>query len=307
MTRRHKVFFVFLGIWAVAAYFTRGNSVPKAKNPPQPTFPPPVSKFTTRLPLMGDIPPPEISAQYVFIMDRGSKMVLYSRAADDRIYPASTTKMMTALVASEHFDWDTHLTVSRSYPDGVDIGLRPGEQVSVENLLYALLIQSANDAAEVLAENYPGGRTGFISSMNQWADRLNLRQTNFLNPTGLDQDGHLSSASDLARLAASGVDGVWLQAVLTRLAPFPWDARQSEGHKTRLKSLRLLVERARRHGVGVYLYLNEPRSCPTSFFATHEPPAQRPSLLGVVRRNHELECPRISRVPSDRQGITKRL
>ena len=68
----------------------------------------------------------------------------------------------------------------------------------------------------------------------------------------------------LARLAASGVDGVWLQAVLTRLAPFPWDARQSEHYEARLKNLRLLVARARRHGMGVYLYLNEPRACPMS-------------------------------------------
>ena len=88
----------------------------------------------------------------------------------------------------------------------------------------------------------------------------------------------------LARLAASGVDGVWLQAVLTRLAPFPWDAQQSEGYKTRLKNLALLVERARRHGVGVYLYLNEPRSCPTSFFAT------RPNVKGVAEGDFAALC-----------------
>jgi hypothetical protein len=80
------------------------------------------------------------------------------------------------------------------------------------------------------------------------------------------------------------VDGVWLQAVLTRLAPFPWDARQSEGYKTRLKNLRLLVERARRHGVGVYLYLNEPRACPTSFFAS------RPNLKGVAEGDFAALC-----------------
>ena len=94
----------------------------------------------------------------------------------------------------------------------------------------------------------------------------------------------------LARLAASGVDGVWLQAVLTRLAPFPWDARQSEGHKTRLKNLRLLVERARRHGVGVYLYLNEPRSCPTSFFAT------QPNLKGVAEGDFAALCTSVPEV-----------
>ncbi len=98
----------------------------------------------------------------------------------------------------------------------------------------------------------------------------------------------------LARLAASGVDGVWLQAVLTRLAPFPWDARQSEHYGTRLKNLRSLVERARRHGVGVYLYLNEPRACPVSFFAT------RPELKGVTEGGFAALC---TSVPEVRQYL----
>jgi len=94
----------------------------------------------------------------------------------------------------------------------------------------------------------------------------------------------------LARLAASGVDGVWLQAVLTRLAPFPWDARQSERFDARLKNLGLLVERARRHGVGVYLYLNEPRSCPVGFFAT------RTSLKGVAEGDFAALCTSVPEV-----------
>ncbi|MGO8926331.1 MAG: hypothetical protein ACLQU3_05505 [Limisphaerales bacterium] len=98
----------------------------------------------------------------------------------------------------------------------------------------------------------------------------------------------------LARLAASGVDGVWLQAVLTRLASFPWDARQSKDYETRLKNLRLLVERARRHGVSVYLYLNEPRACPVSFFAT------RPNLKGVEEGDFAALC---TSVPEVRQYL----
>src|ERR1035437_8999734 len=94
----------------------------------------------------------------------------------------------------------------------------------------------------------------------------------------------------LARLAASGVDGVWLQAVLTRLPPFPWDPAQSKDCDTRLKNLRLLVERARRHGVSVYLYLNEPRACPVSFFAA------RPNLKGVVEGDFAALCTSVPEV-----------
>ncbi len=88
----------------------------------------------------------------------------------------------------------------------------------------------------------------------------------------------------LARLAATGVDGVWLQAVLYKLAPFPWDPAMSEGHETRLEALRQLVERARKHGIGVYLYLNEPRSMPVAFFESH------PELKGVSEGDYSALC-----------------
>jgi hypothetical protein len=94
----------------------------------------------------------------------------------------------------------------------------------------------------------------------------------------------------LARLAGSGVDGVWLQGVLARLAPFPYDARQSQGYETRLQNLRRLAERARRHGIGVYLYLNEPRACPQSFFAT------RPGLKGVSEGDYATLCTSVPEV-----------
>jgi hypothetical protein len=88
----------------------------------------------------------------------------------------------------------------------------------------------------------------------------------------------------LARMAAAGVDGVWLQAVLYKLAPFPWDAAQSQRYEDRLKSLRTLVARAKKHGIGVYLYFNEPRAMPLSFFDKH------PELKGVIEGDHATLC-----------------
>ncbi len=88
----------------------------------------------------------------------------------------------------------------------------------------------------------------------------------------------------LARLAATGVNGVWLQAVLYKLAPFPWDKNLSANHEERRKNLRSLVARARKHGIGVYLYLNEPRAMTLPFFET------RPRLRGVVEGDHATLC-----------------
>ncbi len=88
----------------------------------------------------------------------------------------------------------------------------------------------------------------------------------------------------LAQLAASGVDGVWLQGLLARLAPFPWDPAQSAGAEVRLANLRQLVQRARRHGIGIYLYLNEPRALPLAFFQG------RPELRGVTEGAYAALC-----------------
>ena len=97
----------------------------------------------------------------------------------------------------------------------------------------------------------------------------------------------------LARLANVGVNGVWLQAVLYTLAPFPWEPERSEGYEKRLASLRHLVERAKKHGIGVYLYLNEPRAMPLSFFEEH------PELKGAVdvrEKTHASLCTSVPEV-----------
>lgn len=94
----------------------------------------------------------------------------------------------------------------------------------------------------------------------------------------------------LARLAATGVDGVWLQGVLYQLAPFPWEPRLSAQSDVRLANLARLVERARRQGIGIWLYLNEPRAMPLSFFADH------PELKGVTEGDHAAMCTSVAEV-----------
>ena len=99
-------------------------------------------------------------------------------------------------------------------------------------------------------------------------------------------DNHADPYPDgyLARMAQAGADGVWLQALLYKLAPFPWDPAKSEHYEQRLANLRVLVARAKKHGVGVYLYLNEPRAMPASFFRAH------PELRGVTEGDYSTIC-----------------
>jgi serine-type D-Ala-D-Ala carboxypeptidase (penicillin-binding protein 5/6) len=174
----------------------RSSPLPKASisssQTPSQIFPKRNSKFQ---------PGPVVSAKNIFILDRNSEVVLYEKDSDTEIYPASTTKMMTGIIAYEHYPLDQVITVTKAYPEGSNIHLQPGESITVADLIYALLVPSANDAAEILADAYPGGRVNFIAAMNAKAADLNLSHTKFLNPTGLDEEGHYSSASDLARIA----------------------------------------------------------------------------------------------------------
>lgn len=167
--------------------------------PSSPPGPPQVKSYHIITP--SPPPLPVTSARNIFIENLDTGLVIYQKSADNEIYPASTTKIVTALVSLETYPLDKIITVTKSYPEGEHIGFKPGEKVSVEKLLYALLVQSGNDAAEILAENYVGGREAFIAAMNTKVYLLGLRHTHFQNPTGLDAAGHYSSASDLARLA----------------------------------------------------------------------------------------------------------
>lgn len=144
---------------------------------------------------------PVLSAQGALAVDLDSAVVLYEKNADQRLLPASTTKIMTALVAFENYNLEQIVTVGRVNVIGQKMHLVMGEKISVRDLLYGLLVFSANDAAEVLAAQMPGGREAFIEAMNKKAVELHLEHSHFVNPTGLDAIDHYSSARDLVRVA----------------------------------------------------------------------------------------------------------
>lgn len=146
--------------------------------------------------------PPLLTATSYRAVDVDSGVILLEKDAFIATSPASTTKIMTALLTLEAYKLDQVLEVNGlNEIEGQKMNLVNGEKITVRNLLYGLMVASANDAALVLAKNFPGGESGFIWAMNQKAAELKLKQTHFTNPVGYDDLGHLASAADLTRLA----------------------------------------------------------------------------------------------------------
>lgn len=148
---------------------------------------------------------PVISARGAIIMDADSKVVLYSKNPDLRSSTASTAKIMTALTALDYFKLSDILTVKQATSDGSILGLAKGEQMIFENLLYAMLLPSANDAALAISQNYPGGEQAFVNRMNEKAREFKLYNTHYADPAGLVDQGDYTTPFDMARLASFAV------------------------------------------------------------------------------------------------------
>ena len=148
--------------------------------------------------------PPELSAGYAVLMDGGSGRVLFEKEAHTLRPIASVTKLMTALVAvsvCEDLDELVTVTTAEAATAGSSIYLKAGEEISVESLLYGLLLESGNDAAEALARHLAGSESLFVDWMNQWAMALGMKNTRFTNPSGLPGEGQFSTAYDVALLS----------------------------------------------------------------------------------------------------------
>ena len=164
---------------------------------------------------------PLISANSASLMDAASGRVLFEKSCDTRSLIASTTKIMTALLVIEDCDLQAHVSVPKEAVsiEGSSLNLREGQVISVEELLYGLMLHSGNDAASSLALYHSGSIPAFAGKMNDKARDLGLNGTHFENPHGLDHENHYSTARDLAVLTACALDNpVFLQIVSTKNA-----------------------------------------------------------------------------------------
>ena len=167
---------------------------------------------------------PPISAQAALLVDMVERTVVFQKNPSERRPPASLAKLATAIVALEQAPPDTRIQVpeaAATEPSAL-AGLRPGEVLTLEHLLYALLLSSANDAAATIADGI-GGQDYTVAQMNDLARRLDLTDTRFANPSGRDAEDQYSTAVDIAILAADAIDRFPLlaQIVATQVHTIP--------------------------------------------------------------------------------------
>lgn len=162
-------------------------------------------KAPADIPLLSQNYVPDITAQAAYVMDDDSKMVVYSRREELRFSPASTTKIMTALVGLAHYRLQDILTIQRANVTPVVVGFPKGTGVTFENLLYSMFLPSGNDAAYAVGDNYPGGMDGFVAAMNRKAKELHLVSTHYGDPVGLYDEQDYTTVRDLARLASIAI------------------------------------------------------------------------------------------------------
>lgn len=148
-----------------------------------------------------------LSAQGAAMVEVESGRLLFGQNENERLPMASTTKIMTALVAVEQGDPAQICTVSprAAKVEGSSLYLKAGEKYTLEQMLYGLLLRSGNDAATVIAENVAGSEAAFVELMNEKAAQLGLSNTHFDNPTGLDGETHYTTAKELALLTAAAL------------------------------------------------------------------------------------------------------
>ncbi len=152
---------------------------------------------------------PQIGAQSAILIEANTGAVLYAKNINEKLYPASVTKILTALIASETCKMDEIVTFSSdavhsiNWKEDANMGINVGDQITMEQCLYGLLVGSANEAAYAIAEHIsgPGNISGFADLMNKKAKELGCTNSNFITPNGIHDENHYTSAHDLALIA----------------------------------------------------------------------------------------------------------
>jgi len=177
---------------------------------------------------------PAIGAESAILLEANTGAILYAKNIDEELSPASITKLMCCLVAVENCPLDELITVNQSAinandPDGSSMYLKAGEQLTLEELLYGILISSANEACNVVAEHIAGSIDAYVEMMNAKAEELGCTHTHFVTTNGLQRDGHYTSAHDMARIGQA----FFTHDILCKISSTPeYVLPESSNHET---------------------------------------------------------------------------
>lgn len=156
--------------------------------------------------------PPEISAKSAILFNADTGDIVYEKNKEEKVYPASTTKILTALITIETLEkYHSDITQTVQIPEeavgkeGSSIYLKPNENITIEDLLYGLMLRSGNDAATALAYIIGGTEENFVKMMNKKANDLGCKNTNFTNPSGLFDENHYTTAFDMALISQAAM------------------------------------------------------------------------------------------------------
>ena len=179
---------------------------------------------------------PTIQSEGAVVMDAATGTVLYGKNQNTRYYPASITKLMTALLVLENCQLGDTVTFSKTATENLEAGavslkLTEGDKLTVEQCLYGLLLKSANEAANGLAEKVSGSVSGFASLMNQKAAALGCTGTHFVNPNGLNDTNHYTTPYDMALIARAAFQNDTLRKIDTTLS-YKFPATKNAGERT---------------------------------------------------------------------------
>lgn len=160
---------------------------------------------------------PDVSASAAILMEADGGEILFEKNADEPMLIASTTKIMTALIVLERCDPETAVIIDPAWTgiEGSSMYLKPGQELTVRELLYGLMLASGNDAAVALACIAAGSVDAFAELMNEKASELGCENTHFENPNGLDGEKHYSSARDMARITAKAIQNDTLREIVS--------------------------------------------------------------------------------------------
>lgn len=167
----------------------------------------------------------DINAKSAVLMDADSGRVLYEKNSHQRLPQASTTKITSAILALEHGNLQDEVIVSKHAAETAEAGiwLETGERLTLEQLIYAMLLNSANDASTAVAEHIGGSETNFVKMMNDLAKEIGAKDTHYVNPHGLHAENHYSSAYDLALLGRYAMQNeTFERIVVTKTKVIPW-------------------------------------------------------------------------------------